>query len=63
MHIPTNTISSLSAPSPQPTFTSSSLGGLVDIFSDLNMVQQSSSGQSYVPEKQVIIRNRKIRIF
>ena len=53
MHIPTNTVSSLSAPSPQPTFLPSGLGGLVDIFSDLNMVGQSSSGLSYVPQKQV----------
>jgi hypothetical protein len=55
MHIPTNTISSLSGPSPQPTFfnASSSLGGLVDIFSDLNMVQSGASGLSYTPAKQV----------
>ena len=58
MHIPTNTVSSLSAPSPLPTFTSSNLGGLVDIFSDLNMVQ-SSSGLSYEPPKQIWLPAQK----
>jgi hypothetical protein len=55
MHMPTNTIPSLSAPSPQPTFVPGGLGGLVDFFSDLNMVSQGSSGLSYVPPKQVNI--------
>lgn len=53
MHIPSNTVSSLSAPSPQPAAftTSNSLGGLVDIFSDLSM--QQAKPVSYVPPKQV----------